>query len=132
MGPKLATPSAAIGGWRSKNATAQASVSARVVVATLVSASTSRPVPTAQTNFVPPASRPPTSRPVIAPQYEARLGLTREDAVMSETLTTGHQPMEAVHESDRPWETLRWPGQWSKMLVHPRPERATQPHAGLR
>lgn len=27
-----------------------------------------------------------------------------------------HQPMEAVHADDRAWETLRWPGQWSKML----------------
>ena len=25
---------------------------------------------------------------------------------MSETLTTGHQPMEAVHESDRPWDVV--------------------------
>jgi predicted amidohydrolase YtcJ len=39
--------------------------------------------------------------------------------------------MEAVHIDDRPWETLRWPGQWSKMLFHPRPERATEPNAGL-
>ena len=50
---------------------------------------------------------------------------------MSETVTTDHQPMEAVHIDERPWETLRWPGQWSKMLFHPRPERATEPNAGL-
>src|SRR5438067_10348834 len=50
---------------------------------------------------------------------------------MSETLTTGHLPMEAVHADDRPWETLRWPGQWSKMLFHPRAERGTEPNAGL-
>ena len=50
---------------------------------------------------------------------------------MSDTVTTGHQPMEAVHIDDRPWATLRWPGQWSKMLFHPRPERATEPNAGL-
>jgi hypothetical protein len=41
------------------------------------------------------------------------------------------QPCEAVHVDDRPWETLRWPGQWSKMLFHPRPERPTEPNAGL-
>ena len=29
--------------------------------------------------------------------------------------------MEAVHESEREWETLRFPGQWSKMLFHPHP-----------
>ena len=50
---------------------------------------------------------------------------------MSDTVTTGHRPMEAVHIDDRPWETLRWPGQWSKMLFHPRPERPTEPNAGL-
>jgi hypothetical protein len=44
---------------------------------------------------------------------------------------TDHQPMEAVHVDDRPWETLRWPGQESKMLFHPRPERPTEPNAGL-
>ena len=41
-----------------------------------------------------------------------------------------HQPMEAVHADDREWETLRWPGQWSKMLFHPRAERPTEPNAG--
>jgi hypothetical protein len=44
---------------------------------------------------------------------------------------SGHQPMEAVHADERPWETLRWSGQWSKMLFHPRPERPTEPNAGL-
>jgi quercetin dioxygenase-like cupin family protein len=43
----------------------------------------------------------------------------------------GHQPMEAVHVDERAWETLRWTGQWSKMLFHPRPERPTEPNAGL-
>lgn len=51
---------------------------------------------------------------------------------MSDTaLAAGHQPMEAVHADERPWETLRWPGQWSKMLFHPRSERPTEPTAGL-
>jgi hypothetical protein len=44
---------------------------------------------------------------------------------------TGHGAMEAVHADERPWETLRWSGQWSKMLFHPRPERPTEPNAGL-
>ena len=44
---------------------------------------------------------------------------------------SGHLPMEAVHVDDREWETLRWEGQWSKMLFHPRPERPTEPNAGL-
>jgi hypothetical protein len=46
-------------------------------------------------------------------------------------LTDAHQPYEAVREQDRDWETLRWPGQFSKMLFHPRPERPTEPNAGL-
>jgi hypothetical protein len=41
------------------------------------------------------------------------------------------QPAEAVHVDERPWETLRWPGQWSKMLFHPSGERPTVPNAGL-
>ena len=45
--------------------------------------------------------------------------------------TSGHLSMEAVHQDERAWETLRWPGQWSKMLFHPRPERPTEPNAGL-
>jgi hypothetical protein len=42
-----------------------------------------------------------------------------------------HQPARAVHADDRPWELLRWPGQCSKMLVHPTAERPTDPNAGL-
>lgn len=38
---------------------------------------------------------------------------------------------ECVSELDRPWEMLRWPGQHSKMLFHPRPERPEEPNAGL-
>lgn len=42
-----------------------------------------------------------------------------------------HQPMEVVHESEREWETIRWPGQMGKMLFHPRAERPTEPNAGI-
>jgi ChrR Cupin-like domain len=48
-----------------------------------------------------------------------------------EGLTEQHQPFEAVREADREWEMLRWPGQHSKMLLHPREERPTEPNAGL-
>jgi hypothetical protein len=44
---------------------------------------------------------------------------------------SGHQAMQAVHGDERPWEMLRWSGQWSKMLFHPRPECPTEPNAGL-
>jgi hypothetical protein len=35
------------------------------------------------------------------------------------------------HVDDMPWETLRFPGQQSKMLFHPRPERPDEPNTGL-
>jgi len=47
------------------------------------------------------------------------------------TSKTADQPCDAIHIDERQWETLRWPGQWSKMLFHPRPERPTEPNAGL-
>lgn len=50
---------------------------------------------------------------------------------MATELTREHQPMEAVHEDDAAWETIRWPGQTGKMLFHPRPERPTEPNAGI-
>ena len=40
-------------------------------------------------------------------------------------------PPEYRHIDEQPWETLRWPGQESKMMYHPRPERPTEPNAGL-
>ena len=43
----------------------------------------------------------------------------------------GDQPFEAIHEDEREWETLRFPGQSSKMLFHPRPERPSEPNAGF-
>ena len=45
--------------------------------------------------------------------------------------TKTHQPMEAIHIDDREWETIRWPGQTGKMLLHPNPDRPTEPNAGL-
>ena len=55
---------------------------------------------------------------------------------MSDVMATvqrkpGDRAMEAVHESGREWEMLRFPGQWSKMLFHPRPECPTEPNAGF-
>src|SRR5215472_3435864 len=55
---------------------------------------------------------------------------------MTQTMATiqrksGDHPMEALHESEREWETLRFGGFQSKMLFHPRPERPTEPNAGL-
>jgi len=43
----------------------------------------------------------------------------------------GDHKYEAVNAEDLPWETLRFPGQQSKMLFKPSPERPTEPNAGL-
>src|ERR1700688_3392052 len=42
-----------------------------------------------------------------------------------------HQPCEIRHRDDVEWETIRWPGETGKMLFHPRPERPTEPNAGI-
>ena len=42
-----------------------------------------------------------------------------------------HQPCEIRHRDDIDWETIRWPGETGKMLFHPRPERPTEPNAGI-
>jgi hypothetical protein len=42
-----------------------------------------------------------------------------------------HLPFEARHMDDVDWETIRWPGETGKMLFHPRPERPTEPNAGI-
>ena len=41
-----------------------------------------------------------------------------------------HGP-EYRHIDDMPWETLRFPGQHSKMVFHPRPERPSEPNTGF-
>ncbi len=43
----------------------------------------------------------------------------------------GDHAMVCVHENDREWEMLRFPGQHSKMLIHPSAERPTDPNAGF-
>jgi hypothetical protein len=42
-----------------------------------------------------------------------------------------HLPYETRHLDDIEWETIRWPGETGKMLFHPRPERPTEPNAGI-
>src|SRR5579872_5455325 len=58
-----------------------------------------------------------------------------EPAMTQATTTAQRKPrdhkMEAVHESERDWEMLRFPGQWSKMLFHPRADCPTEPNAGF-
>ena len=48
----------------------------------------------------------------------------------SEAKKTHHAPQHR-HESDMAWETLRFPGQLSKMLFHPSEANPTRPNAGL-
>ena len=36
-----------------------------------------------------------------------------------------------IHEDEMDWETLRFPGQHSKMVLHPTPDDPTHPNAGF-
>ena len=49
----------------------------------------------------------------------------------ADTIGSKHQPMEVRHRDELEWETIRWPGETGKMLFHPRPERPTEPNAGI-
>mgnify|MGYP003576278146 CR=1 FL=1 len=40
-------------------------------------------------------------------------------------------PAEYRHPDDMEWETLRFPGQHSKMVFHPNADRPSEPNAGL-
>jgi len=42
-----------------------------------------------------------------------------------------HLPYEIKHRNDFEWEKIRWPGETGKMLFRPRPERPTEPNAGI-
>lgn len=42
-----------------------------------------------------------------------------------------HNAPRFMQANDMDWETLRFPGQLSKMLFHPRPDAPTEPNAGL-
>lgn len=48
-----------------------------------------------------------------------------------DTKFAAHRPMQVRHRDDVEWETIRWPGETGKMLFHPRPERPTEPNAGI-
>ena len=56
---------------------------------------------------------------------------TAESTAASEGRNPGDQPFEAKHRDDMDWEVIRWPGETGKMLFHPRPERPTEPNAGI-
>jgi len=57
--------------------------------------------------------------------------MTQQHAATREASRTDHLPYEVRHVDDAVWETIRWPGQMGKMLFHPRPERPTEPNAGI-
>jgi hypothetical protein len=50
---------------------------------------------------------------------------------MSEVAKVVHHAPEIRHRDEIEWETIRWPGETGKMLFHPRPERPTEPNAGI-
>ena len=58
-------------------------------------------------------------------QANAALGTAREAS------RRDHQPYQVRHLDEIDWETIRWPGETGKMLFHPRPERPTEPNAGI-
>ncbi|MEO6743619.1 MAG: cupin domain-containing protein [Caldimonas sp.] len=49
----------------------------------------------------------------------------------AESRAVTHQAMEVRHRDELEWETIRWPGETGKMMFHPRPERPTEPNAGI-
>jgi anti-sigma factor ChrR (cupin superfamily) len=56
----------------------------------------------------------------------------KEERRMTETASTSkHEPAIVRHIDEVEWETIRWPGEYGKMLFHPRPDRPTEPNAGL-
>ena len=58
---------------------------------------------------------------------EANAGLTTG----REASRRDHLPYDIRHMDDVEWETIRWPGETGKMLFHSRPERPTEPNAGI-
>src|SRR5713101_437510 len=62
--------------------------------------------------------------------HEGGCPMTQQTA-MREASRRDHLPFEARHIDDMDWETIRWPGETGKMLFHPRPERPTEPNAGI-
>ena len=56
---------------------------------------------------------------------------TAEATAAPEGRKQSDQPFEAKHRDDMDWEVIRWPGETGKMLFHPRPERPTEPNAGI-
>jgi hypothetical protein len=57
--------------------------------------------------------------------------MTDNLATSREESRKDHLPYEVRHLDDMDWETIRWPGETGKMLFHPRPERPTEPNAGI-
>ena len=49
---------------------------------------------------------------------------------MPDGTTKDHGPV-YFHQDDMDWETLRFPGQHSKMVFHPTPDAPTQPNSGF-
>src|SRR6185312_16903924 len=83
------------------------------------------------------ARRPPglAAAPGAGGQPAGDARTSARERRMSQTANLPRRPgdhkFEAVNESERPWEALRFGGCQSKMLFHPRPERPTEPNAGL-
>jgi mannose-6-phosphate isomerase-like protein (cupin superfamily) len=57
--------------------------------------------------------------------------MSQQHATPREASRKDHLPYDVRHVDDMDWETIRWPGETGKMLFHPRPERPTEPNAGI-
>src|SRR5581483_11418302 len=58
-------------------------------------------------------------------------GNMTELKITREASRKDHLPYEARHIDNVEWETIGWAGETGKMLFHPRPERPTEPNAGI-
>ena len=54
----------------------------------------------------------------------------RRSSAMPDGKPQNHGPV-YIHEDEMDWETLRFPGQHSKMVFHPTPEDPAHPNAGF-
>ena len=69
-----------------------------------------------------PHLRPTQAFSKLPPEKQAEETMSQQ--------TQDHGP-EYRHIDDMEWETLRFPGQHSKMVFHPRPERPSEPNTGF-
>ena len=76
-----------------------------------------------------PPDRPRLGRPEYTPAWRTRHD--RSDHRAANRAQRASADGSRARGRPRVGGTLRWDGQWSTMLFHPRPDRPTEPNAGL-